>query len=300
MRERAIPEAVVSARARSRVPAFGFAKTLITKKPLGAFGAFLVIAMVLLAVFAEPLSPYDFAESALLDKLQGPSLAHWLGTDELGRDLWTRILFGAKVSMQVGILVVIFATLVAIFIGAFSGFAGGWWDLILLRIVDGFMAIPLLLIAIVFVGIFGAGMFNIIAILSVASGIGQSRVLRSGVIAIKEQQYIEASRAIGCSSLRIFIRHILPNVSPIIIVLMSTALGGVILAESSLSFLGYGIPPPQPTWGGMLAGRGMAYMQINPWMAVWPGLFLSLTVFGANMFGDALRDLLDPRLRGSR
>jgi len=298
--QQTVIEEAIPARRGARFPLIGFVRTLVTKKPLGSFGALLVIVMITLAIFSDLIVPYHYTKAFIFSELQGPSREHIFGTDNIGRDLFTRVVYGARVSMQVGVMVVIFATMVSIFIGGTGGYFGGWWDLILLRFVDGWIAIPLLLIALVFVGILGPGILNVVTILSVAFGIQQSRILRSGVISIKEAQYIEASRAIGCSHLRIFFRHILPNVMPIIIVLMSAALGGVILVEASLSFLGYGIPPPQPSWGGMLTGGGMAYMELNPWIAVWPGLFLSLTVFGANMFGDALRDLLDPRLRGSR
>jgi len=282
---------------RTRSQAF---RRFVRQKPLGALGATVLLLAVVWAVFAPTIAPYGFNETALAARLEGPSTAHFFGTDELGRDLFSRVTYGAQVSITISIVGVTAATLIALFVGGLSGFIGGWYDLLFLRVIDAWLALPGLVIAVLLVSLFGQSMLNIIVVLGLSGGIQQSRVVRSAVLEIKHRPYLEAARSMGADDIRLMLRHILPNIMPILIVLATTALGGFVLAEAGLSFLGYGVPPPQPTWGGMLTGSAVQNMVANPWIVFWPGAVLAATVYSANMFGDALRDILDPRLRGSR
>ena len=271
----------------------------LQRKPLGALGGVILVITVVWAVFAPVIAPYGYNETALSDRLDGPSASHILGTDELGRDLFSRVTYGARVSIMIAFLAVIGAMLLALLTGGLLGYIGGWYDLLFLRIVDSFLALPTLVVAVVLVALFGQGVLNLVIVLGFARGIQLSRVVRASVLDVKHQDYVEAARSVGAGGLRIMLKHILPNIMPVMIVLGTTAIGGIVLAEAALSFLGYGVPPPQPTWGAMLTGSAVQYMTDNPWMMIWPGLALALTVYSANMFGDALRDVLDPRLRGS-
>ena len=268
------------------------------KKPLGAVGAIILFGALVCALFAPQVAPYTYQKTQLSDKLEGPSPRHLFGTDQLGRDLFSRVVYGARISVIVGVTVVVIALALAVLLGAVPGYTGRFLDMLLSRVVDAWLALPTLMIALTLVAVFGQGLRNVIVVLALATGIQFSRIARSAVIAIKDHQYVEAARATGASGMRVFFFHILPNVVPVLIVLATSALGSVILAEASLSFLGFGVPPPQPTWGGLLTGSAVNYMVENPWMVIWPGLAISLTVYGANMLGDALRDVLDPRLRG--
>ena len=270
------------------------------RKPLGAFGAVVLLVAATCALFAPQIAPYGYNQQSLASKLEGPSLGHIFGTDHLGRDMFSRIVFGARVSIVIGMSVITLKTIIAVLVGGVAGHVGGRYDMILQRFVDAWMSFPSLIITITMVALFGQGMWIIIGVLSLSTGMSSSRVVRSAVIAIKENQYIEGARAIGATEFRVFFSHIIPNIVPILIILASATMGTVILAEASPSFLGFGVPPPQPTWGGLLTGTAANYMLRNPWLAVWPGVALSLTVYAANMLGDALRDVLDPRLRGSR
>jgi len=269
-------------------------------KPLGFLGAVVLVVAMITAIFAPQIARQGFNKPNLSDKLQGPSTTYWLGTDHLGRDVFSRIVWGARVSVVVGLSVITLGTAFSLALGGIAGFVGGKYDLVVLRFVDAFLTFPTLVIALTLVAIFGQSVQNIIAVLTFTIGVHQSRVTRSAVLAIKSNQYMEAARAIGASPVRIFAVYVLPNIFPIVIVLATAALGGVILAEASLSFLGFGVPPPQPTWGGLLTGAAAQYMIANFWLALWPGVALTLTVYAANMLGDALRDVWDPRLRGSK
>jgi peptide/nickel transport system permease protein len=269
------------------------------KKPLGALGAVLVLGLLLMAGFAEWIAPYGYDESVRGARLSPPGLRHWLGTDNLSRDLWSRIVYGARVSVTVGFATVLLGTLAATLIGVSSGYAGGWYDLAVQRIVDAWMSFPYLVIVLSVMAVLGPGLLNVVLSLSIITAAASSRVIRGTTITVAQQAYVEAGRALGGGHCRLVVRHILPNVVPTIIILATIGLGGVILAEAALSFLGFGVPPPYPSWGAMLAGSGRTYMLRAPWMAIWPGVAISLAVFGFNMLGDALRDVLDPRLRGS-
>ena len=251
-------------------------------------------------VFADLLAPYGMNQINPLNRLKAPSWQFPFGTDNLGRDMLSRCLYGAQLSVIIGFCAAGLATFVSIVLGIVTGYIGGKLDLITQRFVDAWMSFPDLIILIVVVAVVGPGMPQIIVTLGLLLGIGGSRIIRSAVVSVRENMYVHAAQSIGASTGRILWRHILPNVMPPIIVLFTTRVGTVILAESGLSFLGLGVPPPAPTWGGMLSGTGRTYMFQGPWLALAPGLCLTVVVFTTNVFGDALRDLLDPRMRGSR
>lgn len=271
--------------------------TLIRTKPLGCLGGILVLILVLMAIFAPILSPYDPNEIRSADQLLPPSSRHLFGTDNFGRDIFSRIVHGARISMYVGIGAVLLSSVLATLIGITCGYYGGKFDTIIQRAIDAFMAFPWLVVMLTIMAILGPGMLNVILALGVVSASGNSRIIRSAVLSVKENQYIEAARAAGCKNSLIIWRYILPNVAAPIIVIATLGLGWAILVESALSFLGFGVPPPEPTWGGMLSGEGRTYMIKASWMAIFPGIAISMAVFGFNMLGDALRDILDPRLR---
>jgi peptide/nickel transport system permease protein len=271
---------------------------LVKEKPLGTIGGVIVLLLLITGIFANFLAPYGFNEFIAGSFLKAPSAQHILGTDNVGRDILSRIIYGARVSMIVGLSAACIDVLVATIIGTLSGFIGGKFDLVVQRFVDAFMCFPGLILLVVLMSLLGSGMLQVILVLGFVWGIGGSRIVRGAVIGIKQNVYVEAARAIGCSTWKLMIQHVLPNIMAPIIILFTIAVGGIILAEASLSFLGYGIPPPTPSWGGMLSGAGRYYMLLAPWMVIWPGLALTIVVFGINMLGDAMRDLLDPRLRG--
>src|SRR5215831_7242172 len=243
----------------------------VRQKPLGAFGAALILLFLVLAVGAQWLAPYPYDVGTAADRLQWPSLAHPFGTDANGRDLLSRVIWGARVSVTIGFGAVLISTVVAVVVGVSSGYFGGWIDLTVQRIVDIWISFPALVLLVSLVAIVGPGLWSTMLVLGVLLAPGAARIVRA---------------------------YVLPNVSAAILVLATTQLGVAILAESTLAFLGYGVPPPFPTWGSMLSGTGRAYMIQSPWLSIWPGLAISAAVFGFNMLGDALRDVLDPRLRG--
>lgn len=277
-----------------------FVRRLFTDKPLGAAGGVLLLAFVIVGLTADWIAPYGFNEISPIDRLQAPSWEHWFGTDNLGRDLLSRCIHGAQLSVIIGCAAATLATLISAAIGIVSGYFGGKVDLVIQRFVDAWMSFPDLIILIVVVSVVGPGMPQIIATLGLLLGIAGSRIVRSAVLGVREQMYVHAAQSVGASTARMLWRHILPNVLPPIIVLFTTRVGTVILAESGLAFLGLGVPPPAPTWGAMLSGSGRTYMFQGPWLALAPGLCLTAVVYATNVFGDALRDLLDPRMRGSR
>jgi peptide/nickel transport system permease protein len=273
---------------------------LVREKPLGAFGGFLVLVLMLCAVFAHWIAPYPYDETNVRQRLKPPGAQFYLGTDNLGRDVFSRIIYGARISVTVGFGAVTLSILLATILGVSSGYFGGKVDVLVQRIVDAAMAFPTLVILLSIMAVLGPGLMNVILVLGIVPSANRSRVIRSATLAAKENQYVEAARAVGASHLRIILCYILPNVMAPIIIVGTNALGAVILVEATLSFLGFGVPPPYPSWGEMLSGSGRSYMYKAPWMAIWPGVAISLAVFGFNMLGDALRDLLDPRLRGSQ
>ena len=276
----------------------GFLIRLVKEKPLGTVGGIITLLLLLTGIFADFLAPYGMNETNPVNRMLAPSVGYWLGTDNLGRDILSRVIFGARISVIIGLSASIIATILSLIIGIVSGYIGGKLDLIVQRVVDTVMCVPGLILLMVLMTIIGKGMWQVIAVLGLTLGIIGSRIIRSAVIGIKENVYVAAAAAIGCSTPRILIRHILPNIMAPTIILFSIRVPAVIMTEASLSFLGVGIPAPFPSWGGMLSGSGRCYMMEAPWMAFWPGLALATVVYGVNMFGDAARDLLDPRLRG--
>lgn len=278
----------------------GFFKRLFRDKPLGAVGGVVLLVFVVVGVFAPWLAPYGYNEISPAERLKPPSWEHGFGTDNLGRDVLSRCLYGAQLSVIIGCLAAALATLISALVGIVSGYAGGRFDLVTQRFVDAWMSFPDLIILIVVVSVVGPGMPQIICTLGLLLGIAGSRIVRSAVIGVREHMYVHAAQSVGASVPRILLRHVLPNVMPPIIVLFTTRVGTVILAESGLAFLGLGVPPPSPTWGSMLSGSGRMYMFQGPWLALAPGLCLTAVVYATNVFGDALRDLLDPRMRGAR
>jgi peptide/nickel transport system permease protein len=297
------PEQVAPAAARARSRGGGV-QTLralglfARRKPLGALGAVIVGALLVMALFAEQIAPYGYDDTIRGARMRPPSTAHWLGTDNLSRDMWSRIVYGARVSVTVGFATVALAVVLATTIGVSSGYFGGAYDLVVQRVVDAWLSFPYLVIVLSVMAVLGPGLLNVVLSLAIIIAAVNSRVIRGATIAIAQGTYVEAARALGCGHTRILVRHILPNVIATIIILATIGLGAAILAESGLSFLGFGVPPPYPAWGAMLSGSGRTYMFRAPWMAIWPGIAISLAVFGFNMLGDALRDVLDPRLRG--
>lgn len=271
---------------------------LLREKPLGVVGMFIVIILFIVGVFADQIAPYEMNENILADRLSPPSANHILGADHLGRDVLSRVIYGARVSMYVGLGASSIGLVIATLIGLLSGYIGGKLDLIMQRFVDAWMCFPTLFIILTIMAVVGQGILQVIVVLGVLGGITQSRVIRSAAIGVKNNVYVEAGRAIGCTTTRMLFRHILPNIVAPLIILFTISMGSAIVAEASISFLGFGIPPPTPSWGGMLSGAGRTFLEQAPWIGLWPGVALAMVVYGINMFGDALRDLLDPRLRG--
>ena len=277
---------------------FDLFRRLIMEKPLGSFGLFIVIILFIFGIFATQLAPYGMNAIHLKDNLQGPSVNYLLGTDQLGRDILSRLIYGARVSMIIGLGATALMEGLAAVIGISTAYFGGNFDLFVQRFVDSWMSIPPFLLLMTVMSIVGSGMAQLIIIIGVTGAIGHSRLIRAAVLGIKSNMYVQATEAIGCGPVRTMVRHILPNIMPVIIISFTLGVGGAIMYEATLSFLGLGVPPGVPSWGSMLSNEGRAYMESNPWLALWPGLSLTVAVYGINMFGDALRDLLDPRLRG--
>jgi len=271
---------------------------LIKEKPLGTVGLVIIVIVGLAAIFADFIAPYGMRDIHLCDRLTPPGANYILGTDTLGRDMLSRVIYGARISMAVGLLGPAVSVTLATLIGLSSGYLGGWFDTIMQRFVDTWMCFPPLFVALTIMSILTPSIWAVIFVLGLTDGIRNSRVIRSAVFSTKENVYVQAARSIGCSTPRIVAKHILPNVAAPLIVIFTLNMGRMILAEATLSFLGYGVPPPEPSWGGILSGVGRDYLLQGPWIALWPGVALALVVFGVNMFGDAVRDLLDPRLRG--
>lgn len=279
---------------RSRLSSLG---RTARRSPLGAVGLVLILVLVFVGVFAPIIAPYEVNEFAGLPN-ETPNSTFWFGTDKFGQDLFSRVVFGARISLQVSFLSVIGGTVVGLLVGSFSGYKGGWLDTIVQRVVDTMIAFPALILLLMIVRLMDPSLRNVIIVITIVIIPGVARVVRGAALAERNNQYIEAAQALGATDLRILMRHIIPNMLPLAIVISTTLLGTAILAEASLSFLGLGVPPPNPSWGADInAARGS--FPINIAQAFFPGLAITLTVLGFNLLGDGLRDVLDPRLRGS-
>ncbi len=276
-----------------------FVMTMVRYKPLGAAGLVIIVILMFTAVFADAIAPYGYNDTDRHEQFKPPSFKHLIGTDHLGRDLFSRIVHGSRISVSIGFGSVAGAMCIAISLGLLTGYYGGWLDKIIQRIVDGWMTFPGIVIALAMVAIAGPGLWQLIIILGLLFGIRGSRVIRGQVLSVMARPHIEVARSVGVGDLRLMLVHLFPNVLPLVIILATIEIPLAITIEASLSFLGFGIPPPAPSWGRMLSAEARQHMLMAPWLGIAPGLALSLTIFGWNMFGDALRDLLDPALRGS-
>ena len=269
------------------------------RQPLGAFSAVVLVVLVLSAALADVIVPYDPIRNNVGPSLEGPDGTHLFGTDHFGRDVFSRIVYGARTSLYVGMGATLLGVLAATLLGAVSGYTGGKLDYFVQRFVDTAQAIPPLIFLLGVLLVLGPRTEYIILALGLRTGLSLSRIVRGSVIDIKAEDYVEAARSFGASGARILTFHVFPNIFALIIVLVSTTIGGLIVAEASLSFLGFGVPPPTPSWGGMLSVDGRIYMLAAPWLLIAPAFALTLVVFATNMFGDALRDELDPRMRST-
>ncbi|MCC7363293.1 MAG: ABC transporter permease [Dehalococcoidia bacterium] len=268
------------------------------QKPLGGFGLVFIVILVLTALFAPVIAPHDYSErtgAALAD----PSADHLMGTDKFGRDLFSRIVYGSRATVKIGLGAAALATATALVIGMTSGFIGGWYDTIVQRLVETIMSLPGIVIVLSVVAFAGGGETTTLLVLGFLAAPGMSRVIRGATIQVRDAQYIEAARAVSASTPRLILRHTLPNIVAPTVVVGTLAVGNAILAEAALSFLGFGVNPPTPSWGQELNASGRTYFQIAPHLAIFPGVAISLAVFSFNMLGDALRDVLDPRLRNT-
>jgi peptide/nickel transport system permease protein len=270
---------------------------LARRYPLGAVGAVIMLLFVLTALFANVISPFDPTSTNARASLAVPSVVHWLGADFMGRDVLSRIIGGARISLAVGLGAISLGCLVGIPIGLLSGYFGGWFDLIVQRVIDILQSLPLLVLALVMAAALGPSLRNTIIAIAIPLVPSIARIIRSNTLALREMPFVEAARAIGLSETWIAIRHVLPNTLAPLIVLATAQFGSAILVEASLSFLGLGVPEPYPSWGRMLSESAAEYIRTAPWLVIYPGVAISLAVFGANLLGDALRDMLDPRLR---
>jgi len=271
--------------------------TLLKKQPLAAFGGAIAVAMILMAVFAELLTSVDPEVNNLAYMLEPPGDEFFLGTDQFGRDLLTRIIYGARTALFVGFTCALLGSTVGLILGVASAYFGGMFDLVVQRIVDVIMAFPLIILALAVVATLGPGTENVIIAITIPFIPQCARVVRSNALAIREIPYVDAARALGFSDVRIILRHMAPNVMAPYLIMLTSFLGQAILLEASLSYLGMGVQEPTPAWGLMLQGGAEEFAESAPWVAIWPGVAISLAVFGFNLFGDGVRDTLDPRLR---
>ena len=266
------------------------------RTPSGVVGLLLLIVVVLAAIFAPYVAPYDPIRYAPVDRMQGPNAQHWLGTDLYGRDLLSRVIYGGRISLSVSSISISLALLVGGSLGALAGYYLGWLDTVIMRVTDVFLAFPAILLAIALLAFLGGGFWNLTLAIAVAYAAPFTRVVRAAVLRTRDTMYVEASTALGAGDARLLLRHVLPNAAGPVLVELTLRLAYAILAEAALSFLGLGTQPPAPAWGQMIAD-GRPFLELNPWVSVAPGLAIMVTVLGFNLLGDALRDALDPRLR---
>jgi peptide/nickel transport system permease protein len=289
-----LPAEVAPTETVSRVRALW---AVMRRKPLGLASAGLLVLLVLTAVFADVIAPFDPIETHPEIRLSAPSWAHPFGTDDIGRDVLSRVIYGSRISLWVGLLAVGIGTLVGMIIGLACGYWEGRLDIVLQRVMDAIQAIPGLVLALAIVSVLKPSTTTAMLAIAVVIIPGNSRIVRGAVLSAKQNRYVEAAQALGCGQLHVLLSHILPNVTAPILIIASIWLGNAILIEASLSFLGVGTQPPTPSWGLMLSSTGRAFMEQAPWLAIFPGLAISLAVFGFNLFGDTLRDAWDPKLR---
>ncbi|WP_422001425.1 ABC transporter permease [Reyranella sp.] len=267
------------------------------RQPLGTFGLAIVVIMFMAGVLAPWIAPFDPEENDFSAMMEAPSLVHWLGTDQLGRDIFSRLVFGARTALIVGFSAAFMGGGIGLVLGVSSAYFGGWFDLLFQRLLDVMMAFPLIILALAVVAVFGTGVFNVIVAITIPLVPRCGRVVRASALAVREVPYVDAARALGFGHARIVLRHMVPNVVAPFLILLSAFVGQAILAEASLSYLGLGVQEPVPAWGLMLQGGAEEYATTAPWIAVFPGLAIMLTVLGISLFGDALRDAIDPKLR---
>lgn len=280
---------------RSRLtPVWSFAR----RKPMGLVGALLVCALVVTAVFADQIARHHPDRVRAMERFQAPGAVFWFGTDDFGRDVFSRVVHGARISLKIGIAAVLLGTSVGALSGLVSGYCGGRTDLLIQRVMDALMAFPTLVLALAVVAALGANLFNVIVAVALTLIPTANRVVRSVALSVRETAFVLAARGLGGSERRVVFVHVLPNCVAPYIVIATANLGTAILAEAALGFLGLGVPPPTPAWGSMLSGAAQGYLFRAPWMAIYPGVAISLAVFGFNMLGDAIRDVLDPKLKG--
>lgn len=265
---------------------------------LGTVGLFILLLFVWVAISANLISRYDPLSVDSAHRLAAPDWRHWMGTDSFGRDVWSRIIHGARISLAVGIGSTFLGSSIGVMVGLASGYLSGWVDLVFQRVTDILQALPLLVLALVMTAALGPSLPNVIIAIAIPLIPTVARVIRANTLALRELPFVEAAKSIGMSETRIALRHVLPNTLAPLIVLATAQLGSTILTEASLSFLGLGIPEPYPSWGRMLSESAAEYVRVAPWLVIFPGIAISLAVFGTNLFGDALRDILDPRQRG--
>ena len=285
---------------RAQEPATGWRAAIgkfVRQRPLGAVGAAIIVLTAILAVAAGPIAPYDPLLNDYAAMLAAPSAGHWLGTDAFGRDVLSRIIYGSRTALTVGLGASVIGTLFGSLIGVSSAYFGGRVDLVVQRVMDVFFAFPVIILALAVVAILGTGAGNVILAIATPMVPRCARVVRSSALAAREMPYVDAARASGYGDARIILRHMLPNVMAPIVIMGTAFLGEAILLEASLSFLGLGVQEPVAAWGLMLRGAAVEFAETAPWMAIFPGLAISFAVFGFNLFGDSLRDALDPRLR---
>jgi peptide/nickel transport system permease protein len=265
---------------------------------LGTIGLCIMLLFVCTAIFANLICRFDPLSIDSAHRLAAPGMLHWMGTDSFGRDVWSRIVHGARISLAVGIGSTALGSSIGVMIGLASGYLSGWVDLVFQRVTDILQALPLLVLALVMTAALGPSLPNVMLAIAIPLIPTVARVIRANTLALRELPFIEAAKSIGMSETRIALRHVLPNTIAPLIVLATAQLGSTILTEASLSFLGLGIPEPYPSWGRMLSESAVEYVRTAPWLVIFPGIAISLAVFGTNLFGDALRDILDPRQRG--
>jgi peptide/nickel transport system permease protein len=283
---------------RARTGEFRRIMRIMLGRKLVVFGLVIVVLLLVMVIFAPWLTPYDPTKTDLTATLQHPSWSHPLGTDEVGRDTWTRLVYGSRISLVIGLVVVFVAAIVGTALGAIAGFYEGWVGSIVMRVMDALMAVPMIMLAMVIAALLGGGVLNVMIALSVGLIPAYARLMFGQVLTVKQNDYIMAEKAIGSRGAHVMLRHLLPNCLPQILVVMAMMLGGAILAEAALSFLGIGIKPPLATWGNMV-NYGQSSLASNPELVFAPGVAIMLVVFAFNMVGDGLRDALDPRLRGT-